>query len=300
MNNKKVWSVFVGLTLTLATLFTAIGDAKANTSFAQGFDVTLARMSKVDNGTCHSIFGSGKVGVGNAWVKGGWSDLSFSNVEVWITGTIPAGCSAPTGIQGFTTPYLLSTGAYTAGTIKGAVLSFFNFIPMSCAYHSIIFDTNINGVCDWKGMESCEWRSTLASAYEYQSEYETFSTSYFTKLNGSNNLFGAKRNVAVEGKYQIGVGSTVLTPNCELYYFYQYWDGSTIRRVYLNQTGGANTALSTSTTATPIYSKTKIEANKIVLAGTVDKVTGRVYYVRVDYSCDGVFNSGYDIEIPAL
>lgn len=294
---NKVVSVLAILALVVVSL---IGNAKANTSFAQGFDVTSAYLSKVDNGTCHSIFGSGKVGTSNAWIKGGWSDLSFSNVEIWITGTIPAGCTARANIPGFTTPSLLKTGSYTAGTIEGSVLSFFNFIPMACAYHSIIFDTNINGVCDWQGMESCEWRSTLSGSSEYQSEYETFNSSYFTKLNGSNNLFGAKRNTVINGKYQIGVGSTVLTPNCELYYFYQYWDGGILKRVYLKQTGGAQTALSTSTTATPIYSKTKIEANKMVLAGTVDKVIGRVYYVHVDYSCDGVFNSGYDIEIPAL
>lgn len=301
LTNKKLWSAIIGLVTAIGTLMVTLDEVKANTSFPQGFNITGALMSKVDNGTCHAIFGHGKFGVGNAWVKGGWSDLDFSNVEIWITGTIPAGCNAKPNVLGFTEPYLIRTGSYTAGTIEGGILSFFNYIPMACAYHSIIFDTNINGVLDWQGMESCEWRSTLDGVQEYQSDYATYSSTYHTKLAGSDNLYGAYTKVAINGKYQIGVGSEVLTNSSrELYFFYQYWEGGVLKRKYLKQTGYANTALVDSTTATPIYSKTKIKAGKIVLAGTVAKVAGRVYYVKVDPSLDGVPNSGYDIEIPAF
>ena len=311
---SKILSFVAVMAVTVGMLLGSFVDARANTSLAQGLNLNEFKASVVNNSTCHSFFGTGKyiysyistygipVTVNrNAYGKGGWSDNNFSNVEIWITGTVPSGCSAPSGVTGFTTPRLIHTGAYTAGTVYGGILTFENFINMSCAYHRIVFDTNINGVYDLTGMESCEWRSTLAGATEYQSQYKTFDTTDYTKLNGSNNLFGAKKNVAISGKYQIGVGSTALTSNCELYYFYQYWEGGVLKRQYLKQTGYADAALATSTTATPIYSKTKIEANKMVLAGTVDKVTGRTYYVRVDFLCDGVFgNSGYDIEIPAL
>ena len=301
LTNKKLWAAIIGVVTAIGTLMVTFDEVKANTSFAQGFTANRASLSKVDNGTCHAIFGNGMVGSGNAWIKGGWSDLNFSNVEIWITGTIPTGCTALKGVPGFTQPYLIRTGAYTAGTIEGAVLSFFNFIPMACAYHSIFFDTNINGVLDWQGMESCQWQPNLAGAEEYQSYYATYSSTIHTKLAGSDNLYGAYTKASISSKYQIGVGSEVLTSSSrELYFFYQYWEGGVLKRKYLKQTGYADTGLVDSTTATPIYSKTKIQAGKIVLAGTVAKVAGRVYYVKVDSSLDGVPNSGYDIEIPAL
>ena len=180
-------------------------------------------------------------------------------------------------------------------------MSYFDYTPMNCAYHSIFFDTNINGVLDWQGMESCQWQPNLAGASEYQSQYISYSSTLHTKLAGSDNLYGAYVKVPISGKYQIGVGSEALTSSSrELYFFYQYWEGGVLKRKYMKQTGYANTALVDSTTATPIYSKTKIKAGKIVLAGTIAKVAGRVYYVKVDSSLDGVPNSGYDIKIPQL
>ena len=299
LTNKKLWAAIIGLITAFGTLMVTLDEAKANTSFAQGFSVDRAYMSKVDNGTCHAIFGNGMVGSGNAWIKGGWSDLSFSNVEIWITGTIPAGCTALTGVPGFTSPKLLRTGSYTAGTIEGGVMNFFNFVEMACAYHSIFFDTNINGVLDWQGMESCQWQPNLASGGSYQSNYTSYSSTLHTKLAGANNLYGVYVKTPISGKYQIGVGAEVnIAVDHELYYFYQYLEGGVIKRKYLKQTGYANTALVDSATATPIYSKTKIQAGKIVFAGTVPKVAGRVYYVKADYLRDGIPNYGYDIEIP--
>ena len=302
LTNKKLWAAIIGLVTAFGTLMVTLDEAKANTSFAQGFSVDGAYMSKVDNGTCHAIFGPCQYGLTGGWVKGGWSDLNFSNVEIWITGNIPTGCNAKVGVTGFTTPRLIRTGSYTAGTIEGGIVLFSQwFFEMSCAYHSIFFDTNINGVLDWQGMESCQWQPNLAGASEYQSCYATYNSALHTKLAGSDNLYGAYVKTPISGKYVIGAGSEVLTSSSrELYYFYQYWEGGVLKRKYMKQTGYANTALVDSTTATPIYSKTKIQAGKIVFAGTVAKVAGRVYYVKVDSSLDGVPNSGYDIEIPAL
>lgn len=299
LTNKKLWAAIIGLVTAFGTLMVTLDEAKANTSFPQGLNVTYSKASKVDNGTSHAYFGPGKVGSGNAWVKGGWSDNNYANVEIWCTGVIPSGCTASPNITGFTKPYLSRTGSYTAGNLEGAVLSFFNFIPMACSYQQIVFDTNINGTLDTAGMEIAEWRESLAGAQEYQSSYAPYNSTLHTKLAGANNLYGAYVKTPISGKYQIGVGSEVLTSSFrEIYYFYQYWEGGVLKRKYLKQTGYANTALVDSDTATPIYSKTKIEAGKIVLAGTVAKVAGRVYYVKVDSSLDGVPNSGYDIEIP--
>ncbi len=148
-------------------------------------------------------------------------------------------------------------------------------------------------------MESCQWQPNLAGAKEYQSNYATYNSTLHTKIAGSDNLYGAYTKAAIDGRYQIGVGSEALTNSSrELYFFYQYLEGGVIKRKYLKQTNYSHYPLVDSTTATPIYSKTKIKAGKIILAGTVPKVAGRVYYVKVDYSLDGVPNSGYDIEIP--
>jgi len=299
LTNKKLWAAIIGLVTALGTLMVTLDEVKANTSFPQGLNVTYSKASKVDNGTSHAYFGPGKVGSGNAWVKGGWSDNNYANVEIWCTGVIPSGCTASPNIAGFTKPYLNRTGSYTAGNLEGAVLSFFNFIPMACSYQQIVFDTNINGTLDTAGMEIAEWRESLAGAQEYQSAYAPYNSTLHTKLAGSNNLYGAYVKTPISGKYQIGVGAEVnIAVDHELYYFYQYWEGGVIKRKYLKQTGYANTALVDSTTATPIYSKTKIGAGMIVFAGTVPKVAGRVYYVKVDYLRDGVPNYGYDIEIP--
>lgn len=298
LTNKKLWAAIIGLVTAFGTLMVTLDEVKANTSIPQGWAATALHSSKVDNGTTHSIFGSGKCISANSWFIGGWSDNSFSNVEIWLTGTIPSGCSSTQGVPGFTAPYLYKTGAYTSGTLQGIAMDFFNFVDMRCSYHKIIFDTNINGVMDTVGMQSAEWKSTTGSLYEYQSDCRPYNSTLHTKLSGPDNLYGAYVKTPISGKYQIGVGSEVLTDNKELYYFYQYWEGGALKRKYLKQTGYANTALVDSTTATPIYSKTKIQAGRIVLAGTVAKVAGRVYYVKVDSSLDGVPNSGYDIEIP--
>ena len=299
LTNKKLWAAIIGLVTAFGTLMVTLDEAKANTSFPQGFALTGYKASKVDNGTSHAYFGPCKVGSANAWVKAGWSDNSYANVEIWCTGVIPTGCTATPNVTGFTKPYLSRTGSYSAGTLEGLVVSFFNFMPMNCSYQQVVFDTNINGVLDTAGMEIAEWRESLAGAQEYQSSYVTYNSTLHTKLAGANNLYGAYVKTPIIGKYQIGVGSEVnLAVDHELYYFYQYWEGGVLKRKYLKQISYADTALADSTTATPIYSKTKIEAGKIVFAGTVPKVAGRVYYVKVDYLRDGVPNYGYDIEVP--
>ncbi len=301
LTNKKLWSAIIGLVTAFGTLMVTLDEVKANTSFPQGFDVTQSSVSKVDNGTSHAYFGACKVVSGNAWVKAGWSDNNYANVEIWCTGVIPSGCTAQQNVPGFTKPYLSRTGSYTAGTLEGLVVSFFNFMPMTCSYQQVVFDTNINGVLDTAGMEIAEWRSSLAGPHEYQSACPSYTSTLHTKLAGANNLYGAYVKTPISGKYQIGVGSEVLTSSFrEIYYFYQYWEGGVLKRKYLKQTGYANTALVDSATATPIYSKTKIKAGKIVLAGTVAKVTGRAYYIKVDSTLNGSPDSGYDVEIPAL
>lgn len=301
LTNRKLWAAIIGLVTAFGTLMVTLDEVKANTSFPQGPNVTYCKASKVDNGTSHAYFGPGKEGSGNAWVKAGWSDNNYANVEIWCTGVIPSGCTASPNIAGFTKPYLSRTGSYTAGTLEGAVISFFNFIPMACSYQQVVFDTNINGVLDTAGMEIAEWRESLAGAQEYQSACTSYNSTLHTKLAGANNLYGAYVKTPISGKYQIGVGSEVLTSSFrEIYYFYQYWEGGVLKRKYLKQTGYANTALVDSATATPIYSKTKIEAGKIVLAGTVAKVAGRAYYIKVDNTLNGSPDSGYDVEIPAL
>ncbi len=292
LTNRKLWAAIIGLVTAFGTLMVTLDEAKANTSFRQGLTNYSLATSKVVNGTCSMTYGTGTILLNGSEstvpFRGGWSDLDFANVEVWIT-------TQPT-TPGITTPVLMKTGAYTAGTVVGSYV--IGGPNLSSKYNAIIFDTNINGVCDWQGMESCTWSSALAGTAEYQTDYAYYSSYTHNRLAGQNNLYGVYTILPISGKYKISVESSVTTPYCELYFFYQYLDGGVIKRKYLKQTTYAKGALVDSTTATPIVSKTKIVAGRIVMPGTVAKVAGRVYYVKVDYSLDGVPNSGYDIEIP--
>ena len=284
----------LGLALVLAVVLLGLTvEVKANTSINQGFSNSQLSLSKTVNGTCTAVYGRGYTLLGGvekiASFRGGWSERSFSNVEIWVT-TVPA-------VSGVTSPKLVKTGAYIAGTVEGVKL--IGSPSLSNKTNTIIFDTNINGVCDTKLMESSSWTSASAGAYEYQPDC-AYDCSLHTKLSGPNNLYGAYTNLPISGKYKIGVGSNITTPYCELYYFYQYWDGGVLKRKHLKQTSYSKYTLVDSDTWTPIISKTKISGGRIIMPGTVAKVPGRTYYVGVDYSLDGIHNSGYDIEVPAL
>lgn len=271
----------------------AVSMANAETDVPLGFPCTNLCVTTVQNSQTHTVFGSGVYGLANAWNFGGWCEESYDEVEIWFTGTNTQGVDCP----GFNLPMLVKTGAYEAGDLVWVIQTFFNFISQSGDEHSIVFDTNINGTMEWVGMECCTWKNSIASEIMYLPEYSSYDSSDYDKLVGGYDFFAVCSKTAENGLYEIGVGCDRDTNELEFYFFYQYWDNGVLERVYLDQTDINAYELTTVATAVPIFTS-RLKDGKVAIPGKVEKVTGRVYYIGVDSSLDGVHNAGLNVEVP--